>query len=108
MTSGEWTALPSRLEEELYNIAQEALNNALRHAHAKSILVRLDHNYELVELSVEDDGIGFDINASSGGMGLRNMQERAKEIGAKFSLNTAPHKGTKIQIRLELEPNGSG
>jgi PAS domain S-box-containing protein len=108
LTLGEWTMLPPRLEEELYNIAQEALNNALRHAHAKSILVRLDHNYELVELSVEDDGIGFDINASSGGMGLRNMQERAKEIGAKFSLNTAPHKGTKIQIRLELEPNGSG
>ena len=107
MTSGEWTALPSRLEEELYNIAQEALNNALRHAHAKSILVRLDHRDELVELSVEDDGIGIDPEASSAGMGLHNMQERAKEIGAIFSLSTARDQGTKIQIQLELKPNGS-
>jgi len=102
---GEWTALPPRLEEELYNIVQEALNNALRHAHAKSILVRLDHHYELVELSVEDDGIGFDMNASPGGMGLRNMQERAKEIGAEFSLTTAPYQGTKIKIRMKLIPD---
>jgi PAS domain S-box-containing protein len=106
LTTGDWHALPARLEEELYNIAQEALNNALRHAHAKSILVRLDHREQQVELNVEDDGIGFD-SASAGGMGLRNMQERAKEIGAVFSLSTAPQQGTKIQIRLELEPSGS-
>jgi NarL family two-component system sensor histidine kinase LiaS len=92
----------------LYNIVQEALNNALRHAHAKSILVRIDYHYRQVELSVEDDGIGFNLDASSGGMGLQNMQERAIEIGADFSLTTAPHQGTKIQIRLELTSKVSG
>jgi signal transduction histidine kinase len=107
LTTGDWHALPAHLEEELYNIAQEGLNNALRHAHAKSILVRLDHREQQVELTVEDDGIGFDSAASAGGMGLRNMQERANEIGAEFSLNTAPQQGTKIQIKLELEPSGS-
>lgn len=106
LTTGDWTMLPPRLEEELYNIAQEALNNALRHAHAKSILVRLDHRERLVVLTVEDNGVGFDSVASASGMGLRNMQERAKEIGAEFSLNTAPQQGTIIQIRLELEPSG--
>jgi signal transduction histidine kinase len=108
LTTGDWPTLPPRLEEQLYNIAQEALNNALQHARAKSIMVRLDQRERQVELTVEDNGAGFDLDASSGGMGLRNMQERAKEIGAEFLLNTAPHKGTKIQVRLELEPNGSG
>ena len=102
------TPCPRKVEEELYNIAQEALNNSLRHAHAKSILVRLDHHERQVELTVEDNGIGFDMDASSGGMGLRNMQERAKEIGAAFSLITAPQQGTKIRIRLDLEPTGHG
>jgi len=108
ITTGDWSTLPPRLEEELYNIAQEALNNALRHAQAKSILVRLDYHQPLIELSVEDDGIGFDLATSSGGMGIRNMQERAQEIGAAISLITAQNQGTKIQIRLELKTNGSG
>jgi len=92
---------------ELYNIAQEALNNALRHAHAKSILVRLDSRERQIELTVEDNGIGFVFDEASSGMGLHNIQERAKEIGAAFFLISAPHQGTKIQIRLELEPNGT-
>jgi signal transduction histidine kinase len=108
LTTGEWDALPPRVEEELYDIAQEALNNALRHAHARSILVRLDRRDQLLELMVEDDGIGFGQEVSSGGMGLRNMQERATEIGAAFSLTTEPNQGTKIQIRVELQPTGDG
>ena len=107
VTSGEWIELPYRVEEELYNIAQEALNNALRHAHAKSILVRLDSRERQIELTVEDNGIGFVFDEASSGMGLHNIQERANEIGAAFFLTSAPHQGTKIQIRLELEPNGT-
>ena len=107
LTTGEWDSLPPRIEEALYNIAQEALNNALRHAHARSILVRLDRHERLLELTVEDNGIGFDQEVSSGGMGLRNMQERAEEIGAAFSLTAAPQQGTKIQIRMELLPTGN-
>jgi PAS domain S-box-containing protein len=103
MTSGEWQPLPPNMEEELYNIAQEALNNALRHAQAKSIVVRLDSHDRQVDLTIEDDGIGFDMGVVSGGMGLRNIRERAEEIGADFSLITVPHQGTRIQIHLELE-----
>jgi signal transduction histidine kinase len=105
MTSGEWQPLLPNIEEELYNIAQEALNNALRHAQAKSIVVRLDSHNRQVDLTVEDDGIGFDPGVVSGGMGLRNIRERAEEIGAAFSLATVPQQGTKIQIHLELEPS---
>jgi PAS domain S-box-containing protein len=108
LTSGEWQALPPYIEEQLYNITQEALNNALRHAHAKSILMQIDYHEQQVVVIVEDNGRGFDLDASSGGMGLRNMRERANEIGAAFSLTTAPHQGTKIEIRLALMPDESG
>jgi len=108
LTTGEWRTLPPHIEEQLYNITQEALNNALRHAHAKSILMQIDYHEQQVVVVVEDNGRGFDLDASSGGMGLRNMRERANEIGAAFSLTTSPHQGTKIEIRLELMPDESG
>jgi len=56
LTTGDWHTLPPRIEEELYNIAQEALNNALRHAQAKAILVQLHCRERQVELTVEDNG----------------------------------------------------
>lgn len=103
LTTGEWRALSPHIEEQLYNITQEALNNALRHAHAKSILMQIDYQEQQVVVIVEDNGRGFDMDAASGGMGLRNMRERASEIGAAFSLTTAPNHGTKIEIRMELK-----
>jgi signal transduction histidine kinase len=105
LTTGENRAIPPLVEEELYNIAQEALNNALRHAHAKSIIVRLDYRENGVDLAVDDNGCGFEPGAALGGMGLRNMQERAEEIGAVFSITSAPHQGTRIHVRVKLEPN---
>ncbi len=105
VTTGDWDDLPPRVEEELYAIAQEALNNALRHSHAKAIVVRLERRDHSFELSVEDNGISIGAGASSGGMGLSNMRERAQEIGAAFSITTSPRQGSKIRIRFELEPN---
>ncbi len=106
VTTGDWDDLPPRVEEELYAIAQEALNNALRHSHAKAIVVRLERRDHSFELSVEDNGISIDAGASSGGMGLSNMRERAQEIGAAFSITTSPQQGSKIRIRFELGSNG--
>jgi PAS domain S-box-containing protein len=108
LTTGESRPLAPRIENELYNITQEALNNALRHAQASSIIVRLDFYEQCVELAVADNGRGFELDTGSGGMGLHNMQERAEEIGAVFSVTSAPHQGTKIHIRLELTPDGNG
>jgi PAS domain S-box-containing protein len=108
LTTGEGRLLAPGIENELYNIAQEALNNALRHAQASSIIVRLEFHEQSVELAVEDNGRGFEPDTGSGGMGLHNMQERAEEIGAVFSVTSASHKGTRIHIRLELTSDGSG
>jgi signal transduction histidine kinase len=97
--------LPPRLETALYRIAQEALNNALKHSRAKTITVRLEIQNEELLLEVEDDGIGFisEQASSLGGMGLISMQERAGAIGAEFGTVSLPGKGTRVIVRVKYE-----
>jgi GAF domain-containing protein/anti-sigma regulatory factor (Ser/Thr protein kinase) len=96
--------LPATLEEELFRIAQEALNNTLKHAAPTSVEVRIhvessDMN-QCVELEVIDNGQGFDLDAVSdkGGMGLVSMRERAEKIGGKLTIRSAPGEGTRVKI----------
>jgi len=94
--------LPLRLEEELYRIIQEALNNALKHASAASVTVQLQMTGDCVELKVIDDGIGFDskIAGQKGGVGLVNMRERAERIDGRLKIVSAPGKGAEITITV--------
>ena len=94
--------LPAPVEEGLYRIVQEALNNALKHAMATSVTVRIHVAEEHVELEVVDDGIGFDPAAAGkmSGMGLANMQERAKRLGGALQVVSAPGKGTKVIVSV--------
>ena len=96
-------AIPPNLEEGLYRIAQEALNNALKHAHAGSVTVRLRLGRDRVELEVEDDGRGFAVGEAGGGMGLANMRERARALGGELSLRSAPGRGTVVRVVVPLE-----
>jgi len=86
----------------LYYISQEALNNVLRHAGAKSVVVRLNQKRINVNFEIEDDGCGFDVKKAnaSDGMGLKNMRERTALIGGKFKLHSVPGKGTKITVTV--------
>jgi signal transduction histidine kinase len=86
---------------ELFRIAQEATTNALRHAAARRIHIRLTVAADSLTLSVDDDGIGFDPAAVAGvGSGLRNLQTRAEAIGASLLLRSAPGRGTYIECVL--------
>lgn len=94
------------LEKEvaLYFITQEALNNVLRHANAKTVTVRLKQRRTNVILEVDDDGCGFDpLKEHRGGMGLRNMRERSSQIGAKLKIVSAPGQGTKINVTISSD-----
>jgi signal transduction histidine kinase len=95
--------LPSSVEAELYRVAQEALNNVLKHAQAKKVTVHLRFNEERLCLTIQDDGIGFDLETArqSGGLGLRSMEERVQQIGGDLALETAPGKGTTLRIEVE-------
>lgn len=83
---------------QLYRIAQEALNNALKYAQAKAINLSLTDNMGALELAIVDDGIGFDLEELMqwDGIGIRIMRYRAGSIGAVLTVVTAPNNGTKI------------
>jgi PAS domain S-box-containing protein len=97
LLSDESISLPLDKEVALYYIAQEALNNVLKHARAKSVTVRLKQTKSNVKLEIEDDGNGFTPGReNNGGMGMRNMRERASQVGGKITISSIPGKGTRI------------
>jgi signal transduction histidine kinase len=103
----EGTAVPldRHVSRELLRIAQEALSNALHHAAARHIDVRLCYDHECVKLTVSDDGRGFDPGAAPGAgaghFGLVGMRERASSIGA-FAVDSQPGKGTKVEVTVTM------
>jgi signal transduction histidine kinase len=93
--------LTFEVKEQLYRIAYEALNNAIRHAHATALEVRLQTMQGWLSLEIEDDGRGFDPQANyPGHLGLHSMAERAERIGAQLTLDSQPGIGTTVQVRL--------
>jgi len=93
------TALSQQTESELYRIAVEALNNALKYAQATSVTVRLDTDSEETRLVVTDNGHGFDPGATEGrgGLGLVGMRERAANLGGTLTIISEPGEGTEIK-----------
>ncbi len=95
--------LPPKIEDGLYRIAQEALNNALKHAQARHIRVSLRQEPQKVTLEICDDGRGFDLAAvrDRAGMGLRGMEERVAQLGAHLTIDSQPDQGTKIKVEVQ-------
>jgi signal transduction histidine kinase len=91
------------LEESLYHIAQEGLNNALKHARASKVAVRLQQQAGEVALWVMDNGKGFDVAAgkAAGGMGLTTMWEWAAMFGGTVTVQSTPAEGTVVMARLK-------
>jgi signal transduction histidine kinase len=94
--------LPDHLEAELYRIAVEALNNALKHSHATALSVRLRSTDEQLELEIRDNGHGFypDAPDSGEGMGLSTMRERVRKIGGSLAIRSSPGKGTSVLVTV--------
>jgi PAS domain S-box-containing protein len=87
----------------LYRIAQEAITNAVRHGHAKSIVVSLSSSVDQSTLRITDNGAGFLAAArAKGGLGLRIMEYRAEMIGATFRIGSANGKGTTVACTFKL------
>lgn len=98
--------LPLALEEAFYRVALEALNNALRHAHARRVTVTLHAAGGHLTLIVRDDGVGFrrrDV-ARQGGMGLSSMEQRIHKVGGIIRVVSRPGHGTRVEARAPLAP----
>ncbi len=96
--------LSVRIEASLYRMAQEALNNIAQHADAQKVLIELTSTPQYVQLAVEDDGRGFDPeNVRKDRYGLIGLNERAHLLGGSFAIESAPDRGTRLEIHIPLE-----
>lgn len=110
IVEGEATLSPI-VEDVLFQIAQEALNNALKHAMATKVIVRLNFlNAAQTVLQIEDNGRGFDPEAAadSGGMGLSNMRERAESLEGELTIHSELGQGSLVEARLKSVPGNTG
>jgi signal transduction histidine kinase len=86
----------------LFRIVQESLNNVVKHAQAKQILIKLHYTNNNLLVSIEDDGIGFDVKKKSNGSGLSNISKRAQSIGGFINVNSSKSTGTIVQINIPI------
>ncbi len=111
--------LPPEIEVGLYRIAQEALNNVLKHAQAKCVQVAINRRAERLTLEISDDGAGLPLPATDspeadsvwseegriplrGGLGLQSMAERVEQIGGKLTISGSPDQGVSIKVEVPL------
>ncbi len=97
----------ARIRHELLMVVKESLANVARHAAAKNVSMKVELTREEVSLTLTDDGAGFNPLQRPGGTGLRNLRERVEQLGGRFSIDSAPRRGTTItaSLPLEVEPN---
>ncbi len=104
--------LPSELEIACFRVVQESITNALRHAEARHISVRILRSATAVSLSIGDDGRGFDPGtldeaAANGHLGVLGMRERIRARGGQFKLTSAPGSGTTVEVQLDAPAAGA-
>jgi len=96
--------LPLEMEEGLFQIAREAMNNTIKHANASNILLNVQKGSDKVSMEISDDGIGFDPKNAhqEGRLGLISMKERAQAHGWVLLIESSPGNGTKITVEAKL------
>lgn len=93
----------------LRQITRESLSNAVRHGKARRVRIAVEVGSGQIELSVKDDGIGFDpLKTPANGNGLRNMRQRAQLLGGRFGIESAPGKGTLVRVVVPRQRAGLG
>jgi len=101
-TRGQACILPLDVESALLRIGQEALANAVSHSGAAHVSVRIHYRKEAVTLRIEDNGCGFGPERETGGFGLSGMRRRAAGIGAAIRIDSAPGRGTCVDVAAPL------
>ncbi|SEL44258.1 two-component system, NarL family, sensor histidine kinase LiaS [Alkalibacterium putridalgicola] len=95
--------MPTIMEDHFFRILQELLSNVLRHAKAEVLEVYLTQNSSGIQLRVNDDGVGFDVNnKKAGSYGLHNIKERIEGMGGSVKIVSLPNFGTRIEINVPL------
>jgi signal transduction histidine kinase len=95
--------LPLDTEQAIYRIIQETLANIARHSHATRVEVSLIYHPDSLEVAVEDNGVGFDVNQKIRDMGLRSIRERAGSVRGSLQIQSEPGQGTRILIQVPIK-----
>ena len=103
----EFGRLPAEMENGLFRIVQEALNNVRKHSQASQVLVGMVREDSNIRLEVRDNGVGFDPDApradkQGGGFGLMGLRERARLLGGTLRVESSPGQGTLVEVRVPL------
>ncbi len=101
-----WLEPPDALH--VLRLMQEALNNVLKHAGASRVRMVTRHHGSYVEIRVEDDGAGFDLQTIQHGRGLKSQIKRAQRLGGKLRIDSQPGLGTRLSLRLPVERKAQG
>ena len=101
--NGDLNRLPDRHRTCVYRVVQEALTNCVRHAAAAAIRVTVTAHPDALDVTVVDDGIGFDVERHKPGLGLRGIEERARELGGQVEIRSVKGAGTSLLIRLPFD-----
>lgn len=101
----EFMRFEAQKELALFRIAQESINNILKYSRAKNAKITLKNEANVLIMQIEDNGIGFDLNAAENqkGIGIESIRTRTKAIGAKLELKSSPDVGTSIKITSEVK-----
>jgi signal transduction histidine kinase len=99
---GDPRPVPLRICDTIFRIGQEAIANAVRHGHPRTIHLQLVYGRPSVKLTVRDDGDGFSMNDDFAGFGIRGMKRRAGSIDANLRIRSSPGRGTSVHVRATL------
>lgn len=88
---------------QVMRVVQEALANAVKHAHASRVRIEASHDHGMVHVRVADDGCGFDVAAPRAGRGLRLLRQRAQHLGCQIDIQSRPGAGTRITLHMPVE-----
>jgi signal transduction histidine kinase len=104
-------SVPASLSQDVmmcvYRVAQESLNNAIKHGHAKEVSVRLRGAPDGLTMTVDDNGMGFDVRTVPRGLGLISMSERVEQLGGTLQIRSEPGGGTRLEVRIPCATEGA-
>jgi signal transduction histidine kinase len=102
------TRFNPELEDMIYRVVQEALSNVAKHATAGHVEVAIVRGDGVVQVSIRDDGVGFDPDRDVGGFGLLGIRERVDLLDGTLAIESTPGSGTRMRISVPLEPASDG
>jgi signal transduction histidine kinase len=101
--------LSSEARHGIYLVAKEALNNVMKHAHAKEVRLRVRQMGKQMEIEITDNGRGFEPDKTQSGRkgsGLQNMRARMEGLGGQFRVESTPGNGTRLTLTIQLDLEG--